>query len=71
MDMAMENYRQALRRIAVMLLALALLAERAAGRPRPLRGFVILLLCEAASAARELTEPLTVAGARAAGAPDR
>ncbi|MDQ6434352.1 hypothetical protein RB623_09855 [Mesorhizobium sp. LHD-90] len=51
MDLAMEG--QALRRIAVMLIALAGLAERVAGRPRPLRGLVIWLLRPAEAVARE------------------
>lgn len=63
MNGAKEDYRGALRRIAAMLLALALLAERAAGQSRPLRGYVIRLLCEAAAAARELIDPLPVADA--------
>lgn len=63
MDGAKEDYRGALRRIAAILLALALLAERAAGQSRPLRGYVIRLLCEAGAAARELIDPLPVADA--------
>lgn len=53
MDLAMEDYRQALGRIAVMLVALAGLAERVAGRPRPLRGLVLWLLRRAEAVARE------------------
>ncbi|MEQ1953260.1 hypothetical protein [Mesorhizobium sp. CN2-181] len=53
MDLAMEDYQQALRRIAVLLIALAGLAERVAGRSRPLRGLVIWLLRPAEAAARE------------------
>lgn len=52
MDLAMEDYRQALRRMAVMLFALAGLAERAAGRSCALRGLVLWLLRPAEAAAR-------------------
>lgn len=52
MDLAMEDYRQALRRMAVMLIALAGLAERVACRSRPLRGLVIWLLGPAETVAR-------------------
>lgn len=45
------RYHEALRRLAVVLLVLAGLAERAAGRPWPVRWFVLTLLCRAESLA--------------------
>lgn len=70
MDLAMEDYRQALRRIAVMLIALAGLADCVAGRPHPLRGFVIWLLRRAEAVAREFViEELRISGASMPPAP--
>ena len=44
--------RRTLRRIAALLLALALLAERAAGRSFPIRFLVLSILCRAEAVAR-------------------
>ena len=47
----MRDYHEMLRRIAAMLLALATLAERAAGRSRPVRWLVLWALSRAEAAA--------------------
>lgn len=52
MDAAMQEERQALGRIAALLVALAVLAERAAEKPVALRCFVIWLLSRAEIAAQ-------------------
>ena len=56
MDAAMQEERQALGRIAALLVALAVLAERVAQKPGPLRCFVIWLLSRAEIAARGFVE---------------
>jgi hypothetical protein len=48
-----ERYHEALRRLAVVLLALAVLAERAARRSWPVRHFVLCLLRRAETLARD------------------
>ncbi len=59
MEGALQD-RRTLRRIALILLALALLAERAAGRSFPVRLLVLAILCRAEAVARTF-----VAGATA------
>ena len=57
----MRDYHEMLRRIAAMLLALATLAERAAGRSRPVRWLVLWVLSRAEAAASAFvaeTDPL-------------
>jgi hypothetical protein len=67
---AMEDCGQALRRVAVMLFALAALAERAALARRPVRCFVLWLLRSAEAAARRFVdEEAVIAGARPSAAP--
>lgn len=67
MDWAMEDHRQALRRIAVVLVALAELAERVAGSPHPVRDFVLWILRRAEVVAAEfVTVELRMTGAPAA-----
>lgn len=65
MDWAMEDYRQELRRIAAVLVALAVLAERLAGRPLAASGFVLWILHRAETVALEFV----AANLPAAGAP--
>ena len=67
MDWTMEDHRQALRRIAVVLVALAELAERVAGSPLPVRDFMLWILRRAESVALEfVTTGLQMTGAPAA-----
>lgn len=53
MDWVMEDQRQALRRIAAVLIALARLAERMAGSSLPVRGLVLWILRRAEAVAAE------------------
>ena len=66
MDWAMEDHRQALRRIAVVLIALAGLAERMAGSPLPVRRLLLWILRRAEAVAAEfVTAELRMTGALA------
>src|SRR5688572_18179840 len=66
MDWTMEDHRQALRRIAVVLVALAELAERVAGGPLPVRDFMLWILRRAEAVALEF---VTTTGLQMTGAP--
>ena len=66
MDWAMEDHRQALRRIAVVLIALAGLAERMVGSPLPVRRLLLWILRRAEAVAAEfVTAELRMTGALA------